>query len=172
MLVRPATSADVPALSALAQRTFVQTFVDELGVPYPQDDLDAHLEKAYGVAATQSLVDDPSLCLRVVVADANVLAGYVLAGACQLPHPEARATHGELRRLYVGREWHARGYGRDLMREAFAWLASTFEGPQWIGVWSGNCKAQAIYAKLGFAKVGEYEYPVGTWLDHEFILRR
>lgn len=172
MTVRPATPADVPALSALAQRTFVQTFVEELGVPYPQGDLEAHLEKAYGLAATQRLVEDASLLLRVVDTGGGALGGYVLAGSCQLPHPEAHATHGELRRLYVAHECHGRGYGRDLMREAFAWLRATFEGPQWIGVWSGNLKAQAIYAKLGFAKVGEYDYPVGSWLDHEFILRR
>ena len=25
---------------------------------------------------------------------------------------------------------------------------------------------------FGFAKAGEYDYPVGAWNDHEFILRR
>ncbi|MDY6925211.1 MAG: GNAT family N-acetyltransferase, partial [Pseudomonadota bacterium] len=35
-----------------------------------------------------------------------------------------------------------------------------------------NAKAQAMYAARGFEKVGEYQYPVGDWLDDEFILRR
>ena len=42
----------------------------------------------------------------------------------------------------------------------------------WLGVWSGNDKAQAFYAKRGFAKVGEYRFRVGETLDHEFIMRR
>ena len=41
-----------------------------------------------------------------------------------------------------------------------------------IGVWSGNLKAQKLYAAYGFEKAGDYQYPVGRWLDDEFILRR
>lgn len=46
------------------------------------------------------------------------------------------------------------------------------DGPLWVGVWSGNLKAQKLYAAHGFEKAGEYQYPVGRWLDDEFILRR
>ena len=46
------------------------------------------------------------------------------------------------------------------------------QGPLWIGVWSGNDKAQRLYAAYGFEKAGEYDYPIGAWRDHEFILRR
>ena len=38
--------------------------------------------------------------------------------------------------------------------------------------WSGNRKAQKLYEAYGFEKAGEYQYPVGRWLDDEFILRR
>ena len=46
------------------------------------------------------------------------------------------------------------------------------DGPLWIGVWSGNAKAQKLYGAYGFEKAGEYKYPVGSWYDDEFILRR
>lgn len=172
MTVRPATVADVPALSALAQRTFLETFVEELGVPYPKADLEVHLEKAYGLAATERLVQDSTLFFHVVDLGDGVLGAYVLAGSCQLPHPEASEAHGELRRLYVAHEHHGSGYGRLLMHAAFAWLDEHFEGPTWLGVWSGNLKAQAIYRRYGFERVGEYDYPVGAWLDHEYIMQR
>ena len=42
----------------------------------------------------------------------------------------------------------------------------------WIGVWSKNFGAQRFYERLGFAKVGEYEFPVGQTRDQEFILSR
>jgi RimJ/RimL family protein N-acetyltransferase len=45
-------------------------------------------------------------------------------------------------------------------------------GPVWLGVWSGNDRAQAVYARRGFRKVGEYGFPVGDWTDHEYILRK
>ena len=37
---------------------------------------------------------------------------------------------------------------------------------------STNAKAQKLYAAYGFEKAGEYQYPVGAWMDDEFILRR
>ena len=48
------------------------------------------------------------------------------------------------------------------------------DGPRtlWIGVWSENHGAQRFYTRHGFARVGEYQFPVGRVRDHEFILRR
>jgi ribosomal protein S18 acetylase RimI-like enzyme len=43
---------------------------------------------------------------------------------------------------------------------------------QWLGVWSGNLKAQRLYAAYGFERVGGYAFPVGRWRDDEFIMRR
>lgn len=171
--IRKATLADVAALSALASRTFVTTFVDELKIPYPPADLEVHLHKSYGLDATRALIEDPALYVAVIDAPGSkALAAYVLAGACHLPHPDATPTQGELRRLYVAHEHHGKGYGAALMKGAFAWIDQHFTGPHWLGVWSGNLKAQAVYQHYGFSKVGEYDYPVGGWMDREHIYRR
>ena len=76
MTLRAATTTDVPALSALAQRTFVQTFVEELGVPYPAADLAAHLEKAYGLNATRALLDD-AIATATTIAEKSLPALYL-----------------------------------------------------------------------------------------------
>jgi RimJ/RimL family protein N-acetyltransferase len=62
--------------------------------------------------------------------------------------------------------------GGTLFAAALDWLLR--EGPRtlWIGVWSENLGAQRFYARHGFAKAGEYEFPVGRVRDREFILRR
>ena len=64
------------------------------------------------------------------------------------------------------------GLGTELMKRALEWMQANTSGALWIGVWSGNHKAQKLYQANGFEKVGEYDYPVGDWLDREFILRR
>ena len=43
---------------------------------------------------------------------------------------------------------------------------------QWLGVWSGNLRAQRFYRRYGFEKAGEYNYPVGKVVDREFIFHR
>ena len=56
--------------------------------------------------------------------------------------------------------------------EAMAWLLR--DGPRrlWVGVWSENHGAQRFYQRYGFAKAGEYLFPVGSQRDLEFVLRR
>ncbi|HYG26310.1 MAG TPA: GNAT family N-acetyltransferase, partial [Caulobacteraceae bacterium] len=62
------------------------------------------------------------------------------------------------------------GTGSALFRAALDWLGNR---PRlWIGVWSENLGARRFYARHGFKKVGEYEFPVGRVRDREFILCR
>jgi ribosomal protein S18 acetylase RimI-like enzyme len=58
------------------------------------------------------------------------------------------------------------------MEIALEWLDSQSRVPLYVGVWSENYGAQRFYARYGFRKVGEYGFPVGTTVDHEFILKR
>ena len=78
----------------------------------------------------------------------------------------------ELRRLYVSKAAQGLGLGTRLLKLSLDWMKTHTDGPLWIGVWSGNDKAQRLYAAYGFEKAGEYDYPVGAWRDREFILRR
>ena len=169
--LRPPVPADVDALSELGKRTFVETFVHGFAIPYPDEDLEVFLEEAFGVEATRRRLADPESFWLVAEADGRLVA-YAQSGPCDLPEPAATPALGELKRLYVAREAQGTGLGRSLMDASMAWLEQTFDGPLWIGVWSGNDKAQRLYRAYGFALAGEYEFPVGRVRDHEFILRR
>ncbi len=52
------------------------------------------------------------------------------------------------------------------------WLIDTYSARPWLVVFSENHRAQRFYARYGFAKVGEYDYPVGEWTDREFVMRK
>jgi ribosomal protein S18 acetylase RimI-like enzyme len=100
------------------------------------------------------------------------LLGYAKVGPCKLPHPGVRKGAGELYQLYVDSAAQGLGLGAKLLDLSIANLEATRPGPIWLGVWSGNLKAQTVYARRGFGKVGEYDFRVGAWTDHEFIFRR
>lgn len=169
--IRPAVPADVEALSALGKRTFVDTFVHGFAIPYPDADLEHFLEEAFGVEETARRVANGACLMLVAEQDGRLLA-YAQSGPCDLPHPDATPVQGELKRLYVDRQAQGMGLGRTLMDASMAWLERNFKGPLWIGVWSGNDKAQRLYRAYGFEFAGEYEFPVGRVRDREFILRR
>ncbi|MES2860031.1 MAG: GNAT family N-acetyltransferase [Pseudomonadota bacterium] len=172
-LIRPARPADAAALGALGRQTFIDTFVAESGfaIPYPADDLAVFLDASFSPEATTTKLAEPDAAWWVAERDGALLA-FANAGPNGLPHPEARATHMELRRLYVGRPAQGAGLGTQLLKLSLEWMDANTDGPLWIGVWSGNVKAQKLYAAHGFEKAGEYQYPVGRWRDDEFILRR
>ncbi len=170
-LVRNARPEDAPALAALGRQTFIDTFVTGFGIPYPPDDLNAFMESSFSPQALADKLTEPGAAWWVAERDGELLA-FANAGPNTLPHPEARPTHMELRRLYVAKSAQGLGLGTRLLDLALNWMQAHTDGPLWIGVWSGNLKAQKLYAAYGFDKAGEYQFPVGAWRDDEFILRR
>lgn len=172
-VIRSATEADAEALAELGRRTFLDTFVDTAGfaIPYPADDLHDFLEASFHPDAIRLKLNEPGSAWWVAERNEQLLA-FANTGPNTLPHPEAGPGDAELRRLYVSKAAQGLGLGTKLLAVALEWMDAHTDGPLWIGVWSGNLKAQKLYEAYGFEKAGEYEYPVGRWRDHEFILRR
>lgn len=173
VLIRPARPDDAEALGVLGRQTFIDTFVadDGFAIPYPADDLATFLDASFTTEATAKKLAEPGAAWWVAERDGELLA-FANAGPNGLPHPEATPAHMELRRLYVGKAAQGLGLGTQLLKLSLDWMEANTDGPLWIGVWSGNLKAQKLYAAYGFEKAGEYQYPVGAWQDDEFILRR
>lgn len=171
IIIRKAVSDDLSALSELSRRTFTETFIEGFEIPYPKDDLEGFYEESFGEEALAKRIHDPA-CVFWVAEREGVLLALCHAGPNGLPHSDAKDGELELRRLYVARSAQGLGLGTRLLKMALDWMQSNTSGALWIGVWSGNLKAQKLYEAYGFEKVGEYQYPVGKWMDDEFILRR
>lgn len=171
--IRRATVDDVAVLAALKQRTFRETFVDgSLDMGYSPEDLAMFEAESYSEEKVRSELTDIRCAQWVAEAADGSLAGYVHVGPCKLPHAEAGPEQGELYQIYISDRWQGHGLGRGLLDAAFGWLNENMPGPVWLGVFSGNVKAQAVYAGRGFMKVGEYDFKVGDHRDHEYILRK
>jgi ribosomal protein S18 acetylase RimI-like enzyme len=170
--IRRASAADAAALSRIGRETFTITF----GHLYPPEDLAAFLDDSHSQAAYAKLLANPRYGLWLLEDDAkgeDVRAvGFAVAGPCGLPHPDVASADGELKRLYLLPEVQNGGWGAKLFAESIDWMQR--EGPRriWISVWSENHGAQRFYARHGFAKVAEYEFPVGRQRDIEYMYRR
>ncbi|RZJ47104.1 MAG: GNAT family N-acetyltransferase [Brevundimonas sp.] len=170
-IIRPARTEDAQALADLGRETFIDTFVTGFGIPYPEADLTAFLDASFNANAIRAKLAEPGAAWWVAERDGELLA-FANTGPNTLPHPDGQSGHAELRRLYVSKAAQGLGLGTKLLAVSLEWMEANTDGPLWIGVWSGNLKAQKLYAAYGFEKAGEYQYPVGSWLDDEFILRR
>jgi diamine N-acetyltransferase len=167
LTIRRAVPTDATTLSALAARTFIETF----GHLYPPEDLQAFLDEAYAVERQGVILAHPDYAVWLLEDD-GVAVGHAAAGPCGLPHPQVARGDGELKRLYLLASHQNGGWGGRLFEIAERWLLR--DGPRtlWVGVWSENFGAQRFYGRHGFAQVGTYEFPVGRVRDLEFILRR
>lgn len=165
--IRRATLDDAEALSALAARTFSETF----GHLYPDEDLQGFLAESYALERSRIVLAHPDYAIWLLECDGEAV-GHAAAGPCGLPHPQVRPGDGELKRLYLLKDYQSCGWGSRLFETALHWLERERPRPLWIGVWSQNFGAQRFYARYGFAKVGDYEFPVGRIRDHEYILHR
>lgn len=169
--IRRAEPGDAAALAELGRETFIETFIEGFAIPYPPEDLAAYVARVYTPDAYAARIADPEQAVWLAGPPERPLA-YAVAGPCALPHIDAILADGELKLLYVRREAQGAGLGPALLDTALSWLERDGPRPLWIGVWSGNTRAQRLYGQRGFTKAGEYDFPVGNWLDREWILRR
>ncbi|SNS41267.1 Acetyltransferase (GNAT) family protein [Sphingomonas laterariae] len=170
-MIRRAVAADADTLSRLAVTTFFETFVDGFGIPYPPADRDAYIAEKLAAAVFAGRIADPAFGVWVAEHDGEAV-GFAVAGPNGLPHADARDGDLELKQLYLTRAVQGLGLGGRLFETTLAWMEAQAPGAIWIGVWSGNLKAQRLYQALGFEKAGGYQFRVGSWLDDELILRR
>ncbi|MEF9978562.1 MAG: GNAT family N-acetyltransferase [Thermomonas sp.] len=165
--IRRATPEDAAALAELGAATFIESF----GQLYVPEDLQAFLDESHSVSAYAKVLANPDYALWI--AEKNGCAiGYAQAGPCGLPHADAQAADGELKRLYLLKGEQNGGVGRALFDQALAWLEREGPRPLWISVWSENHGAQRFYGRYGFEFAGEYDFIVGEQRDREFMFRR
>ena len=165
LILRTATAADIPALSALGRDSFVAKF----GTLYRPQDLATFLAETHSpevVARELARADRP---YRLAEID-GALAGY-----CKLAIPSTLAEHHDARRpieikqLYTAPHLTGRGIGAALMDWALAEARAHHADAIQLSVWSGNPDAQRFYARYGFAKAGDIAYWVGEQRDEEFL---
>jgi ribosomal protein S18 acetylase RimI-like enzyme len=167
-ILRLACPDDAPAIAKLARDTFCETFVQGFAVGYPAADLARFLDDSYALEKVAAWIADP-LAQVLVSEQCDRLIAYAHAGENDLPYDGARPGDGELKRIYVSNAAQGAGVGRDLLERSLDWLGAR---PIYIGVWSGNLKAQRLYGHYGFKPVGGYKFAVGETLDDEVILGR
>jgi ribosomal protein S18 acetylase RimI-like enzyme len=171
-VIRPARPEDVAALAALKLATFRETFLEGFAIPYPPADLARFEEESYSPAKVASEIADPRHATWVAEGPDGALLAYAHCGPCKLLHPDVTLASGELYQIYLRRSAQGLGLGKALLALSLDWIAQVYPGPQWLGVWSGNSKAQSFYAAAGFRKVGDYHFMVGDHRDDEYIYRR
>lgn len=160
--ISEASVADVEEISALAIKTYVETF----GHEFEPDELVHHLERSISVGRWGEYFAHD----RVLVAR---LGGRAVAYVQFGPFENAGAIIIE--RLYVDAEFQGQGIGSDLLRRALAEPEVVAAPLVRIDVWEKNFGAQRLYERFGFRDEGGREPFIlqsGEIDGYDFILVR
>lgn len=164
---RDATADDAAALAAFWRACFCATF-EHL---YRPDDLAAFLAASYTPAQQYAEILDAAAGHRLALID-GAIVGACQIGKLGLPIDPGPVYSLELKRLYLAADVKGAGVGQTLMDWAIAQAQARGATQLYLGVWRENARAQRFYARNGFEKVGEYQFPVGAHMDDEDILLR
>ncbi|CAN7283343.1 GNAT family N-acetyltransferase [Terrabacter sp. LjRoot27] len=170
--VRPAGSADVPALAAVAAATF------ELACPpsMTRERVDAFVDEVLSPARFTDYVADPRR--HVLLAERDGTAnGYAMLVAGDPQDGDVRAAIRlrptvELSKIYVLPQAHGTGAAALLMTRALDWARDSGAAGVWLGVNQQNERAQRFYGKSGFERVGTKRFLVGGVYEDDYVMER
>lgn len=145
MTIRPATTADLPALGRLGAHLMrVHHEFDRLRFLAPGDDP----ERGYAwFLGTQ--LEDADAVLLVADDDGGVI-GYVWAAIEPLSWKDLRDTCGYVHDLVVDPGARGRGAGRALLDAAVDWLRGRGMPRVVLGTAEQNVVARTLFARAGF----------------------
>ncbi len=168
LILRPASEADIPALSKLG----IDSFIEKFGHMYTPKDLATFLEEAHSHGALAAEIANPTRLYRLAERN-GALVGYCKLGlTCGFPEHARGKNVLELKQLYTAPGATGGGIGKALMDWAMTEFAARNADEVQLSVWSGNDGAQRFYARLGFEKVADITFRVGEQLDEEFLFAR
>ncbi|TVY62920.1 Spermidine/spermine N(1)-acetyltransferase [Lachnellula suecica] len=169
--LRPALPTDAPQISRLGHSVFTTAF----GHAIPAADLASYLASTYSASALAGDIANPNITTVVACSNGEEDGGEVVAFAQLTEGTMEKCVEDcespvELQRLYVLGEWAGKGIGKMLMERMVEIARQKGKKTLWLGVWEENVKAQAVYKKFGFERVGEHKFVIGSKVDTDWIM--
>jgi GNAT superfamily N-acetyltransferase len=162
IVIRRAEQTDGPAIAALQQSTWRETYPGLLPASILEN---LELPRLYRTWRSELLRQDEDFDQGVFIAEGQdgQALGYATCGASR-GRALAVLGEGEIHQIYVKASHHRRGLGRGLMLACARWMLmrGLFSGGLWVV--RGNVGARSFYKSLGAVNVGERRDPMQGWL--------
>lgn len=175
VLVRHAVDSDAEGLSRLAALTFPLACTPQTS----PETMAAHIAEHLGEETFRAHLADPDHVLLVAVdggSDAGPAGYTMLASGEPTDADVVRALRLrpsiELARFYVHPDHHGSGTADALMGATLEAAGQTGARGIWLGVSEENARANAFYARHGFAQVGTKRFPIGDVFETDHVRER
>ncbi|KAJ2956903.1 hypothetical protein NQZ79_g7325 [Umbelopsis isabellina] len=167
--IRAGTVGDALAIAEIGGGVFVATF----GHSITETDLNIYLQESYSVEAITAELNNPLMDFVVAFNEHDRVVGFaqLTQGTCEPCVADAELPV-ELQRLYLHQDFHGLGIGKRLIQEIENIARSKGLITIWLGVWEENYKAQKVYQKAGYTKVGDHDFKTGDCIQTDWIMSK
>ena len=160
--------ADVDRLALVGSVTFLETFAGVLDGEAIVD----HCQREHSSAAYHAYLSSGAISWLVGIEPGSAPIGFSLVAASTLPGSADDKSDLELKRIYTLSRFHGAGVGSALMEHAIDYAAQQGYRRLLLGVYAGNERARAFYAKHGFSQVAIRKFRVGNRNYDDVVLAR
>ncbi|MGB7654774.1 MAG: GNAT family N-acetyltransferase [Novosphingobium sp.] len=167
-ILRPATPADVAALSALA----IDAFKAKFAQLYSAQDLASFLAESLEEGPVAAELANPARVYQLAELDGQLMGFAKIGLTCGFPKYARGSQVMELKQLYTAAQATGMGIGSTLMDWAMDQFAQRGADEAQLSVYSENHGAHRFYERYGFEKVADITFKVGEQLDPEFLFAK
>jgi GNAT superfamily N-acetyltransferase len=158
--IKDATSADIPAIQAIAEKTWWPTYSPIL----TNEQIRYMLDAIYNTESLKNSMQNGSQTFIILIDDLGY-QGFASFGIHQ-HNPVIYKLH----KIYVLPENHGKGYGKLLIEEVKTRVLDAGSNTLDLNVNRSNT-AKAFYEKLGFKVISEVDVPIGPYWMNDFVMR-
>jgi diamine N-acetyltransferase len=167
--IRRGKPQDAEILAPLAVKIFNDTFAENpLNKP---EDMQAYIAESMSVKAFRAELEDANSIFFIAEIDDNSI-GYAMLREGTTEDCVADKNPIELNRLYVSNEFHGKGIAEKIMNKCFEIALEKSYKTMWLGVWEFNYRAARFYEKLGFKKVGNHIFQLGSDAQTDLVMEK
>lgn len=167
-ILRPATPADVAALSELA----IDAFKAKFAQLYSPQDLATFLAESLEEGPVAAELANPARVYQLAELDGRLMGFAKIGLNCGFAQYARGSRVMELKQLYTAADATGMGIGGKLMDWAMDQFAARGADEAQISVYSENHGAHRFYERYGFEKVADITFKVGEQLDPEFLFAK
>ena len=153
--ITKATPKNAQLLSTLS----IDTFLPAHGHSAPKQDIDNYLAQNF---SKQNFIEELSNSNNqyYFIAVDDKIAGYSKIVFNQANENISASNVTYMSRLYLLKEFYGLNLGKQLFDFNLNLCRQNKQSGIWLAVWIENQKAISFYKKMGFAKVGDYDFKI------------
>ncbi|WP_051398044.1 GNAT family N-acetyltransferase [Runella limosa] len=163
--VLPAQISDAEELRALSQQTFVDTYTEY----NTSENMEMHISTKFTLVQIQKELTDATV-KYLLLKKGKQLIGFIKLIKNHAPKELTSEGVVEIERFYVDKAFHGLQLGKFLMNYTLDWCRNMGFATVWLGVWEENARALRFYTKMGFEKIGEHVFVLGTEVQNDYVM--